>query len=1787
MHSHLGKLFFLTLLLFSITETAKASHIMGGEITYLYLDRNGPVDAPYRYKIKLNIYSNCDTNSQFKQGILDPIPINIYYASDGSLDTTYYFYATVTDITPTLPPGCSASGLAGVCVKQNTVEQIINLPLSFSGFYVEYNSCCRNASIVNLSNPGGTGNIFYTFIPATINRNSSPQFNDIPVPYICLNDTNTILNSAFDPDGDQLIYSFARPYDGDQNIHSNFNPSPALANYNSGFSFTQPFSASGYANVNASNGLTSYKSAMNGNYVVVVEIKEYRTINGVQTLLSSTRRDLQILVGNCNSNDKPQFTSNVVTYNLQAGDNVCFNIGAKDVNNDSVTLKATSRILDGSSGYTGPLATFNNNIKGKSSVSSQLCWSTTCSTVGSYNIYASAKDNGCPPKTNNAIYTINVSPFTGPTQIFGSDTLCNNNTSAIYRISGFSNNVTKTWSVTNGTVTSTSAFHDTVYVTWSSSIGTKSISVTVTTPGGCSATKSKNVFVKQGSGTIAATPHNVIICQGSSVQLNASGGTNYIWSPATGLSNAAISNPVANPNATTKYKVTESGAGTCSNFDSVLVTVIPNVAAAGSDKTLCSGSSAVIGSDSVAGYHYYWTPKTGISDTTASKPSFTASNNTGSPVVTKYVQTAVNRATGCTSRDTVIITENPLPLAIAGPDKTLCSGDTLSIGAAAVNGTSYLWSPAAGLNSSASSKPVVSLTNNTTGVLSTQYILTSTTTATGCKNKDTVVVSVVPKAANAGIDQTFCGQAAAVIGSDSVTGFRYRWTPITGLSDSLFSKPTATLTNNSNNSLVIFYIQTAIHRASGCVFKDTMEMIVNPLPLAIAGPDKIICSGDSVSIGSSAVSGTSYSWTPATGLNFTNVSNPLVKLINNATLAYIQQYILTSTINATGCQKKDTVLVTVNPLPIVSAGADKIFCSGDTVSIGGASSANTGYVWLPVTGLSSDTISNPSLSLKNNGAAAVSGIYIVTATNKITSCINKDTLLITVNPLPSADAGAGKVFCSGDSVQLGAAAIPGDSYLWIPSTGLSNGVISNPKLGLKNNTNTPDTISYILKEKINVTGCIKYDTVRVIVNPLPIALLSGSAGICSADTMTIGLDSISNYSYQWNPSTGLSKPSSAKSILKLSNTGASPDTNYYVRTVTSTLTSCVNKDSVKVIIRPRPGLFPISGSRSVCPGVQQVDYWINAVSGSSYQWYVKGGTITSGSGNDSIKVDWGIADDSALVKMIPINSYGCPGDTNFIIVKIKIQLETATPTGIDTVCFNSAGLIKYQTVNTTGSIYTWKTAGINSTILSGDSTSSVQVDWQGTGVGKIWIDLEQNTTPTNYCTGSSDTLFVKINTSPDSTLKINGAISLCENVQGSSYTFHGLPASSYQWNINPSSAGTIVSGNNSDSIVINWGPADTITLSVRETTVNGCVGKLIDTTIILHPSPNTSLTGNNVNVCPENISGQVYTAHGLAQSVFQWTVTGGSINGSNGKDSVNVDWSANAVSRSISVIETTEFGCSAQAASQSFVFDPSVIAIKVISDEYSDERYIEIKWEALFTSGSQLTISRRQANVPGSVWVVAAIVPGTDSVYLDGILSTDSSDYEYKISGINSCGNEIVSSPTHKNILLMNASQTQSDLGISWTKYIGWPVKQYEIWRQLDNGTYILYAVSDSSTLGLILQNGAADGFHQCFRINAVEQGTSGNSWSNDVCFDFINDLFIPNLVTPNNDGENDVFKIKNIHLYPDNSIIICNQWGESVYRKEGYNNEWTADVSDGVYYYYLTIGRTGKEYKGWVHVLK
>ncbi len=111
-----------------------------------------------------------------------------------------------------------------------------------------------------------------------------------------------------------------------------------------GFSTVQPFGPGGYSFLNGATGLTEYQPPLQGNYVIAVEIKEYR--NG--QLIGRTRRDLQLQAIPCPPNNTPQVSGNLPTsYTVNAGDQLCFNMDFIDVDLDSITLNASGTIFNG------------------------------------------------------------------------------------------------------------------------------------------------------------------------------------------------------------------------------------------------------------------------------------------------------------------------------------------------------------------------------------------------------------------------------------------------------------------------------------------------------------------------------------------------------------------------------------------------------------------------------------------------------------------------------------------------------------------------------------------------------------------------------------------------------------------------------------------------------------------------------------------------------------------------------------------------------------------------------------------------------------------------------------------------------------------------------------------------------------------------------------------------------------------------------------------------------------------------------------------------------------------------------------------------------------------------------------------------------------------------------------------------------------------------------------------------------------------------------------------------
>jgi hypothetical protein len=557
-------------------------------------------------------------------------------------------------------------------------------------------------------------------------------------------------------------------------------------------------------------------------------------------------------------------------------------------------------------------------------------------------------------------------------------------------------------------------------------------------------------------------------CLGGSVTLTASAGTSWLWS--TGATSQAITVSTGG-----SYNVTVTNSTNCSATSvATVVTVNPLPAAnAGANRAICSGSSTTIGATAVSGSTYSWT--------SASSGFFSSeANPTVSPLVnTTYSVTETITATGCNETNNVSVTVNPLPQGGLSSD-TICLGDVgqFVFIAEPDNGTGLFTLIINSVTySSVTAGTAFDISPNPT--TTTNYTLTSITDENGCvRNADinssnsTITVNPVP-AANAGVNMVICSGLSTTIGAVAGIGSTYSWTSSSSGFSSTEANPTVSPLVNTTYSL------TETNTDTGCTKTNSVTVTVNPLPAANAGANRAICSGLSTTIGAAAVTGSTYSWTSSSsGFTSTEANLTVSPLVNTT-------YSLTETITATGCTETNNVFVTVNPLPAADASVNMVICSGSSTTIGAVAVSGSMYSWTSSSSGFSSTEANPTVS------PLINTTYSVTEIITATGCTMTNSVTVTVNQLPAANAGANTAICIGLSTTIGAAAVSGSTYSW---TSVPSGFFSseaNPLVSPLVNT------TYLLTETIIATGCTETNNVSVTVNPLPSANAGANRAICT------------------------------------------------------------------------------------------------------------------------------------------------------------------------------------------------------------------------------------------------------------------------------------------------------------------------------------------------------------------------------------------------------------------------------------------------------------------------------------------------------------------------------------------------------------------------------------------------------------------------------------------------------------------------------------------------------------------
>jgi hypothetical protein len=520
--------------------------------------------------------------------------------------------------------------------------------------------------------------------------------------------------------------------------------------------------------------------------------------------------------------------------------------------------------------------------------------------------------------------------------------------------------------------------------------------------------------------------------------------------------------------------------------DTLLLTInvvqLPT-ADAGKSQGICQGKGVSIGAAAVLGSTYSWT----------SNPSgFTSTdpNPTVSPTVTTTYTVTETNSTGCKKSNSVTITVNPVPVTNIGADTVqACNGKQITLSVTPKAGNSYFWSGPPGFNETTPSIKLVPTIVN--GVTNVTYIVRETVDATGCYDEDTVVVHIndLPLT-RAGTDRTVCAGTQTTIGSAGTAGNTYSWRSLPAGFTSTLDKPIVSPTVTTT------YILTETTPA-GCSKTDSVILTVKPAPNANVGSPQTICEGESVVLGATAVSGNTYNWTSTPAGFSSTKSNPTV------TPKVTTKYYLTEKITLTSCQKKDSVVITVNPKPSITVTGPTAVCQGRDY-VYKSPSINTSFFSWDVIGGTMTSFSDPD-SILVHWTSATGSVSLTMSTDL--GCSDTFILAVTASPSPKASFTANTV-CEGSKTIFVNSSTGAASYLW------------NFGDGGTSTTNSPGytyakagVYKVILQTK-NAGGCIDTVSHVVTVNALPSA--KWTTVQLKGGTYSFAADDTTKTAYAWD-----------------------------------------------------------------------------------------------------------------------------------------------------------------------------------------------------------------------------------------------------------------------------------------------------------------------------------------------------------------------------------------------------------------------------------------------------------------------------------------------------------------------------------------------------------------------------------------------------------------------------------------------------------------------------------------------
>ncbi|HET6993445.1 MAG TPA: gliding motility-associated C-terminal domain-containing protein, partial [Chitinophagaceae bacterium] len=377
-----------------------------------------------------------------------------------------------------------------------------------------------------------------------------------------------------------------------------------------------------------------------------------------------------------------------------------------------------------------------------------------------------------------------------------------------------------------------------------------------------------------------------------------------------------------------------------------------------------------------------------------------------------------------------------------------------------------------------------------------------------------------------------CGNANGVItamGSNGVTPYQYSLDGINFQSNPVFSGLLA--------GFFTVLVKDAVNTYG------TVNVTINNIagPQISVTPTNSSCLNNDGSITIAGVGGTAPIQYSLTGSNFqtANQFNNLISGIYNPIIK-----------DANGCTSSLSVTVSLDNNLVLQT-SPLTFCEGGHSNLPAVSNG-TSFSWTPASSLDDSHLLNPVTS----SSATIK--YYITASLGV--CSKKDSVLVTVNSAPRADAGSQISICKGQSATLNGSG--GIYYSWSPTTYLSDPTGSNP---IVNAPNATITYSLLVTDANNCQSLQPSSVTVTVISALKV-FAGNDTSIIINKPLQLNVIDISNSGfsqYTWSPLYGLNDPNSQHPVVTLDR-----DMTYHVKATTPNGCSATDDITIKVYQGP-------------------------------------------------------------------------------------------------------------------------------------------------------------------------------------------------------------------------------------------------------------------------------------------------------------------------------------------------------------------------------------------------------------------------------------------------------------------------------------------------------------------------------------------------------------------------------------------------------------------------------------------